>query len=389
MVNGDPHVFCMMICDVRVMSGYCLGSSWLESAVSEGRIVGDVAADQVQPSSFEPVLSDEGYVLDAELNGLFRPERRRKIESSLEDLDESRRDPVDLSGGYELKRGFTYLLRLDEQILVGDDEYVKGSPKSSLGRLFLHTRLLADYNLGFDEIHPHGEGALDLYVLVQPLVFNVVVAPGYALNQLRWFKGVGARVGPDALQDRHASTPLLYEDSGDGLEASTLTVSDSVYLHLDLSGYGDDDVVGLRAKRTPQPIDIRVTGEYDMQRYFEPVTSVKGEVEVKSREYYLFGSKEVFDMPEDLSAEAYQHSSTGISGPLHFAGFIDNGFQGNLVFEVRSDEMSNMRIFDGMPISKVDFYETEDAGKQYGDRIGSNYDGQRRIQVAKYFSSSL
>ncbi len=371
------------------MSGYCRGSSWFEEAIVDGRIVGDVEGDQVQPSSFEPVLSGQGYVLDAELSGLFRPERRRRIESSLDGLDENRKERIDLSDGYELKRGFTYLLKLDEQVVLDDDEYVKGSPKSSLGRLFLHTRLLADYNLGFDEIHPHGEGPMDLYVLVQPLVFNVVVAPGYALNQLRWFKGVGARVEPDDLQARHASKPLLYESGDGGLEASDLTVSDSVYLHLDLSGYGDDDVVGLRAKRTPQPIDIRVNGEYDMRRYFEPVSSSNGEVEVKSREYYLFGSKEVFDMPGDLSAEAYQHSSTGISGPLHFAGFIDNGFQGNLVFEVRSDEMSNMRIFDGMPISKVDFFETKDAGKEYGDRIGSNYDGQRRIQVAKYFSSSV
>lgn len=369
------------------MSGHCKGSSCFDTAVDTGRIVGDVDESQIQPSSFEPVLSGEGYVLDAEINGLFRPERRRRIRSSVEDLGDGRKERVDLSGGYELKRGFTYLLRLEEQIRLEDDEYVKGSPKSSLGRLFLHTRLLADYNRGFDEIHPHGDGVMDLYVLVQPLVFNVVVAPGYSLNQLRWFEGVGARLEPDSLLERHAEKPVLVRERGGSWSAADLTVSDSVYLHLDLRG-GEDDVVGLRAKSTPRPIDIRVKDEYAVKDFFEPVSSSSGEVEVRSKEYYLFGSKEVFSMPDDLSAEAYQYSSTGISGPLHFAGFIDNGFSGNLVFEVRSDEMSNMRIYDGMPISKVDFFETRGADKVYGEGIGSNYDGQRRIQPAKYFKDS-
>jgi deoxycytidine triphosphate deaminase len=371
------------------MSGYCLGSDALRDKLGDSIIGDDIREDQIQPSSFEPRLGSEAYVLDAELNGLFRPDDRRKISTSIDRLDGDHKQRVDLSDGYELKQGFTYLIPLQETVRLADDEYVKSSPKSSLGRLFLQTRLLADYNLGFDEIHPHRGRALDMYLLVQPLVFNVVVRPGLSLNQLRWFNGVGARLAPEAVLEHHETKPLLYKAHGPSLRPADLTVSDSVYLHLDLNGYGEGDVVGLRAKPTPQPIDLSRTDTYDMNRYFERVTADDGSVEVKSREYYLFGSKEVFDMPIDLSAEVYQHSATGISGPLHFAGFVDNGFQGNLVFEVRSDELSNMRVYDGMPISKVDFFDTEESAKTYGEGIGSNYDGQRRVRVAKYFRNSV
>ena len=90
-------------------------------------------------------------------------------------------------------------------------------------------------------------------------------------------------------------------------------------------------------------------------------------------------------IPPHLNTELEAHSHIGITGPLHFAGFIDNGFEGDLVFEVRSDELSNMALEHEMPISRLNVFRTELPDKIYGTSIGSNYQGQVGPKPAKYF----
>ena len=64
---------------------------------------------------------------------------------------------------------------------------------------------------------------------------------------------------------------------------------------------------------------------------------LKEKIHVLPGEYYLLASAEVLKVPSHLKKLA-SHSHIGIS-VLHFAGFIDNGFVGDLVFEVRSEEV--------------------------------------------------
>ena len=338
------------------------------------------SVDRVEPSSYEPVISGDVYVLNSCLDTLFRPHTRCPVLESLR-VQGSDIEKHSAEEGFELKKGFTYLIPLREEVRISDEEYVTFSPKSSLGRLFLNTRLVADYNLGFDEIHGYEHEFLSLFVVVQPLAFNVTISEGLALGQIRFFDQLDSKVHPTEVVERHEEKPVLVDRHGENMD---LTVSDDVYLHLDVTGFGENKVVGLRAKKNPFPLDISLEDEYDVYEYFTPMYSNGGVVDIVPGEYYLFASKECFRMPSEWNAEVHQHSSTGFAGPLHFAGFIDNGFEGNLVFEVRSDEVGVVSLYDGMPVSKVQFFETGKPVKLYGEEIGSHYDKQG-LRVAKYF----
>ena len=70
---------------------------------------------------------------------------------------------------------------------------------------------------------------------------------------------------------------------------------------------------------------------------------------------------------------------------MHFAGFIDNGFNGDLVFEIVSYEKSKMELKDGALISPLDVYKTEIPDRIYGSSIDSNYNFQFGPRPSKQF----
>lgn len=366
------------------MRGYTLGSQLLEEKIRVGEIETSYPFEErVQPSSYDVVLSGEGYVVDNDSRGAFRAEPDQKVSEVIESFEGEGIRRIDLSEPYELKRGFTYLLRIDDRISLQENEFLKSSPKSSLGRLFLYTRLLADYNLGFDEVH-RGEEKLNLYLYVQPLMFNIVVKEGVSLNQVRIVRGGGSKLSAYETMERHEDQTLFYEETSDGDVPAKMRAGDTVYLHLELEGFGESDIVGYRAKMNPEPIDLRKKNHYDAKQYFEPITSRNGRLKIRPQEFYLFATKEVIAVPSDLGGEIQQHSVVGLNGPLHFAGFVDNGNYLNLVLEVRSDEVGAVQLYDGMPIGKWSFYRCEGVEKLYGEEIGSHYYG-KGLRLAKYF----
>lgn len=383
------------------MSGFCLASpQWRDlllqglmktsaplSLTEEKRFEDGSLEMRLQPSSFEPQLCEEAFILDTETRGVFRPQRNESIYRTLLQLPGRQRQKVSLHEGFELKKGFTYLLPVDEKITLSEVSYIKSSPKSSAGRLFLQTRLVADYNPCFDEIHGHYQSnqPLDLWLLVQPLAFNLIVYPGLTLNQLRFFQGRDAQLSSSQLQEEFQNNPLLQE-LREGLLQPIITpiiTEEGLQIHLDLSGRDTEGIIALRARHNPTPVDLHQKGFYDAEHFFEPI--VKKPMSIRRGEYYLLSSKEVLSIPPHLNVELESHSHIGIHGPLHFAGFVDNGFTGDLVFEVRSDELADMELSDGLPISKLKTYRTELPDKLYGASIGSNYQRQVGPRPAKYF----
>lgn len=335
----------------------------------------------IQPSSFEPLIGGRGYILDAE-QGLFRPTKDATIEESLAKL--STRDCVEFStkNGYELKKGFAYLFPLDAGITLAEGEYVKSSPKSSIGRIFVHVRLLTDYHPNFDEVHAHfSKGrSVKLWVLVQPLVFNIIIRPGVALNQLRFFHGYGARLDAAELRTLCDHEPLLLTQ--DRKPATHIITEDGLWLHLFVPQEG---IGGLRARHNPHPIDLAQKNEYDPLAYFEPITACEGRIKIRKGEHYLLSSQEVLTIPATINSELRSHSHIGLQGPLHFAGFIDNGFVGDLVLELRSEEITDVILEDGLPIGLLDIFRTEQPDRLYGEEIGSHYYAQKGLRIAKFF----
>lgn len=371
----------------------CLNSQELRQKIRDGaiitnRAIGDLE-NQIQPASYEPTLKGELHILDVE-KGLFRPKKNETIRRTILQLPGRQRRKVDISDGFELKRGFTYLVPLEERLKLNPEEFVRASQKSSNGRVFLNTRLLADYNIGFDEINSQygGDKELNLWLLIQPLAFNVIAYQGLSVAQLRLFSNHGAQLSSAEILQEFNKNPLLYIQEEDKLKPAKPIIRDGLQIHLDLSGESTKGIVGLRARRNnPTPIDLKKSKEYDAEEFFEPLTTNDGALTIKKGEYYLLVSKEVLDIPPHLNVELNSHSNIGFGGPLHFAGFIDNGFKGRLVLEARCDEVSDMVLEDGMPISKLDIFRTNVPDKLYGAAIGSNYQEQAGPRLAKFFKN--
>lgn len=133
---------------------------------------------------------------------------------------------------------------------------------------------------------------------------------------------------------------------------------------------------------------MRKVHSYNAEDYFEPVVNRAGELKIIAREHYLLSSREVLEIPPNLSVELDRHSTLGLSGPVDFAGFIDPGFIGDLVFELRSDELRDVTLDSGaMPISQLRLFRSKVPDKIYGQKSGANYQGQVGIRPAKHFNA--
>lgn len=366
----------------------CLVAQDIRDWIVNGRITNTpVDESRIQPGSFEPRLSGEMFVLDTETTGIFRSRPDETVYRTLLQLPGRQRQRVDITNGAELKRGFTYLIPLEERVQVGGNEFVRSSPKSSLGRLFLNTRLIADYNPCFDEMNAHyrRDVPLQLWLLIQPPAFNVIVYPELTLNQLRFFTGQDAELTPSQVREECRRNPLLYRKEGEELVPVEHIITDRLQIHLSLSGEHTYGVVGLKARHNPTPIDLRKKGEYDAEHFFEPVLKKNGGMTIHPGEHYLLASKEVLKFPPHVCAELERFSQIGLNASLDQAGFIDQRFVGDLVFEPSSTELAGMLLVDGMPISKLKLFCTKQPYKLYGPEIGSNYQLQVGPRPAKYF----
>ena len=107
---------------------------------------------RVQPSSFDPTLSGELFVLDTDF--MLRPQADQSVYRTVLEIPKLNRPKEDISSGFEVRGGYSYLVRLQERIspeVLQHIDFFRSSPKSTPGRLFPKTRLLADYNPSFDE----------------------------------------------------------------------------------------------------------------------------------------------------------------------------------------------------------------------------------------------
>lgn len=374
------------------MQGYCLTSQDIRKRIEKKviivpSIVKDVE-DGIQPASYEPHLGEEIWEISTERGRQITPSRNKRVQQILDELAEEQKERHSLRDGYELKKGYTYLIKLEEKVILRDGDVVLSSPKSSIGRLFPRLRLLADFNPCFDEIHSAycTKKEIGMWIMIEPQAFDLIFYPGLRLNQLR-FHVNDSKLSDGEIRKLHEKHPILSTRTFEGKLSpmENPIIYDGIQLHLDLVGSHSNGIVGLKAKKVASPIDLKKEGHYDVRRYFHVLTS-QDSIVVRPGEYYLFLSKEVLITPEMYNFELKDHSHIGLLGPLHFAGFVDNGFEGDLVFEVRSDELHDIRLQDGMPLSRLSVFKTRvKPDKMYGVESGSHYQKQIGPKPAKYF----
>jgi len=230
---------------------------------------------------------------------------------------------MDLIEGAVLEPGAVYLIPLMEQLALPSGIRAKSNPRSTTGRLDIFTRVVTDYSDRFDEIEEHYQGPLYLEVLSRS--FPVRVTRFMSLCQIRFIRGNSRLSDSDAMH-LYEREPLLYE--GDApVTVPEVMIRGGLFLRASLGGISGTDLVGYKAKRNSQLIDLSRLNHYDLFDFWEPVfRDSKGRVILERGEFYLLISKEKVRVLPDYAAEMVAYDQASGELRTHYAGFFDPGF---------------------------------------------------------------
>ncbi|HET6378146.1 MAG TPA: 2'-deoxycytidine 5'-triphosphate deaminase [Methylocella sp.] len=344
----------------------------------------DFDTDQFQPASLDLRLGSCAYRVRAS----FLPGRGRRVEDRLHALGRQE-EAISLEGkGAVLERGCVYVIPLLEYLTLPKDIFGIANPKSSTGRLDIFTRLTTDSSDVFDRVARGYKGRL--YAEVSPRSFSVRVRKGSKLNQLR-FRRLNSQqlertdfsVDEKGLRERHQKTPLVDGD----LDLR----SNGLVLRAGLSAEPREGIIGYRAKKHADILDVDKAGFYKTSEYWEPVRARPDKrLILDPGEFYILASRERLQIPSDLAAEMVPIDPAMGEFRVHYAGFFDPGFgagPGSLpsaraVLEVRSYEVPFF-LEDGQIVGRLIFEKM--AGRPqilYGP--ASHYQGQG-LKLSKHF----
>jgi dCTP deaminase len=356
----------------------------LRYMLQQGEVVSHVPfeQDQLQPASIDLRLGRRAWRVRAS----FLPGPEKTVTDCIKQLDDL--PEIDLTKGAVFEKGIVYVVELLERTKLVNGLIGVANPKSSTGRLDVLVRLITDFATAFDRVEKRYEGPL--YLEVAPQAFSIVVRQGARLNQLRFHRGTstGVSVGTvGGLQDLYAKGQLTKPDG-----ALLPLRGNLVPVSVDLRGIGPDSIVGYKAKKTTNTIDVEKIGHYDPSDFWEKISDVDGQLILDQGDFYILATREEVGVPPYLAAEMVPFDSASGEFRVHYAGFFDPGFGwdgraggSKAVLEVRSYGVSFMlehgQIVGWLNYSRLASGPPE---KVYGHGIKSNYQGQG-VALAKHF----
>jgi dCTP deaminase len=345
----------------------------------EGEIVApaEIGADQVQPASLDLRLGPVAYRVRAS----FLPGPDATVLDKIRQLDGY---AIDLSNGAVLEKGCVYVVPLIESLAITSGVSGFANPKSSTGRLDILTRLLTDRSSAFDQIARDYHGPL--YIEIAPRTFSIVVRQGTRLNQVRFRRG-SPSIATTEMQRLHDEGMFVL--GGDPRQAIKEKM---VGVTIDLEHAGPESLIGYRAKKHTDRIDLDKVGHYAPRDFWEPLYFHREPaIILNPDDFYILVTREAVRVPPDFAAEMVAYDTTVGEFRVHYAGFFDPGFGwdtstggSKAVLEVRSHEVPFM-LEHGQTVGWLR-YEKMAArpDRLYGPGIGSNYQNQG-LALAKQF----
>jgi dCTP deaminase len=337
-----------------------------------------ILPEQVQPASIDLRLGPIAYRVRAS----FLPGPEATVPEKIAQLDGYK---VDLTGGAVLERGCVYIVPLLESLALNPAVAGFANPKSSTGRLDILTRLITDRGGAFDRVTRGYHGAL--YVEIAPRTFSVVVRAGTRLNQLRFRRGSPQAPLGELQRLRDAGQIVLAPEGEQSLgDDGMLRVT------VDLGGGGEHRLIGFRARKHTDRIDVDRIGHYDPGAFWEPIYVDRDpRIILDPNDFYILKTREAVGIPPDYAAEMMAYDTTVGEFRVHYAGFFDPGFGwdraaggSRAVLEVRSHEVPFL-LEHGQTVGWLRYEPM--AGRPdriYGSGIGSNYQNQG-LALAKQF----
>ncbi len=330
---------------------------------------------QLQPASLDLRLSGEAYRVRAS----FLPGQGAGVFERLRSLNPEK---VSLQGdGAVLEKGIVYIAPLIERLALPAGVSGAANPKSSTGRLDIFTRLIVDGSDAFDAVPESYAGPL--WAEISPRSFSVRVREGTRLNQLRFRDGGPLILDAEALRARHEAMALVDRP---------LALRDGLIVHVGLAG-AQGEVVGYRAIKNSDVIDVDRVGGYSAADFWEPILArADRRLVLDPDEFYILASREQMQIPADLAAEMAPIDPAIGEFRVHYAGFFDPGFglgadgrpAARAVLEVRSRDVPFL-LEDGQPVGRLVFEKLADAADElYGAGETSNYQHQG-LKLSKHF----
>lgn len=331
-------------------------------------------AKQLQPASLDLRLGDCAWRVRAS----FLPGPKARVEEKLADLALHK---IDLTQSAVLETGCVYVVPLLERLALPPDVSAAANPKSSIGRIDVFTRVIADAVASFDQVPAGYSGPL--YAEICPQTFPIVVRRGSRLSQVRFRQGTFAD-SDAALADLHRRERLVSSDNPD--------ISQGIALSVDLVG-DENGLVGYRAKRHTGLIDVDATGKYDILDYWEPI-KLHGEKRLilDPYEFYILASREAVNVPPTHAAEMVPFNPLVGEFRVHYAGFFDPGFGyaasggagSRAVLEVRSHKVPFI-LEHGQIIGRLIYERMAEVPEMlYGAALGSHYQAQG-LKLSRHF----
>ncbi len=342
----------------------------------------EIEPSQLQPASLDLRISREAYRVRAS----FLPGRGSTVRDRLKSLNA---EPLSLGGkGAVLEKGIVYVARLMERLELRPNLSGAANPKSSTGRLDIFTRLIVDGGEAFDDVPLDYKG--ELWLEISPRSFSVRVRVGSKLNQLR-FRSRNSQqrerhtfsLDDTTIRKRHLASPLVEDE---------IDLREGLVLRIDLGGLGEK-VIGYRAIKNSDVIDVNRVGGYRIEDFWEPIQAREdGRLILDPDQFYILASREKVQIPSDLAAEMAPIDPAIGEFRVHYAGFFDPGFgQGadgrpsaRAVLEVRSRDVPFL-LEDGQPVGRLVYEKL--AGPPdalYGADTTSNYQHQG-LKLSKHF----
>jgi dCTP deaminase len=338
----------------------------------------DILPEQLQPASIDLRLGALAYRVRAS----FLPGPDATVLEKIRQLDGY---AIDLTHGAVLEKGCVYVVPLLESLALGETIAGLANPKSSTGRLDILTRLITDRSAAFDRVERGYRGPI--CVEIAPRTFSVVVRTGSRLNQLRFRRGTPA-VASSELQRLHDEQQIVMA-LGD---ENKLGEDGMLRVTVDLSGSGSNTLIGFRARKHTDRIDVDNVGYYDPLEFWEPLHAHREpRIILDQNDFYILKTRESVGVPPDYAAEMMAYDTTVGEFRVHYAGFFDPGFGwdkaaggSRAVLEVRSHEVPFL-LEHGQTVGWLRYEPM--AGRPdrlYGRGIGSNYQNQG-LALAKQF----
>ena len=224
-----------------------LPAQLLREAVALGREILSAQAigeEQIQPASIDLRLGEVAYRVRAS----FLPGTRASVRDKLELLSMHR---IDLTQGAVLEKDCVYIVPLFEHLALRRRTTALANPKSSIGRLDVFARVITDHGGEFDRIREGYKGPL--YAEISPRSFSILVRTGSSLVQMRIRRG-SPQFRDAALRRLHEEVSLV--EAPEGTPAGGEAIRDGLAFSVDVAGEGASGVVGWKARRHTDLVDV-------------------------------------------------------------------------------------------------------------------------------------